>query len=80
MDPILRRMQELNTPDVALSCPPSEGPLLGGTKPRHLLPGRALLCTRRGSQLIQTARVQPAEAAEAAEVAAGGDTGRTVPR
>ena len=54
MDPLLRRMQELNTPDLALSCPPSEGPLLGGVKARHLVPGRALLCTRRGSRMIQT--------------------------
>jgi S-DNA-T family DNA segregation ATPase FtsK/SpoIIIE len=54
MDPLLRRLQELNTPDLALSCPPAEGPLLGGVKPRHLVPGRALLCTRRGSRLIQT--------------------------
>jgi len=54
MDPVLRRLQELNTPDLALSCPPNEGPLLGGVKPRHLPPGRALLCTRRGSRLIQT--------------------------
>ncbi|MFD0786224.1 FtsK/SpoIIIE domain-containing protein, partial [Micromonospora azadirachtae] len=48
MDPLLRRMQETNSPDVALSCPPTEGPLLGNTKPRHLPAGRALLCTRRG--------------------------------
>ncbi len=54
MDPLLRRLQELNTPDLALSCPPSEGPLLGGVKARHLPPGRALLCTRRGSRMIQT--------------------------
>ena len=57
MDPLLRRIQELNTPDVALSCPPTEGPLLGGTKPRPLPPGRALLCSRRGSRLIQTGLV-----------------------
>ncbi|RKN34136.1 type VII secretion protein EccCa [Micromonospora musae] len=55
MDPLMRRMQETNSPDVALSCPPTEGPLLGNTKPRHLPPGRALLCTRRGARLIQTA-------------------------
>jgi S-DNA-T family DNA segregation ATPase FtsK/SpoIIIE len=55
MDPLIRRLQETNSPDLALSCPPTEGPLLGGTKARHLPPGRALLCTRRGSRLIQTA-------------------------
>lgn len=57
MDPVLRRLQELNTPDVALSCPPSEGPLLGNVKPRQLPTGRALVCTRRGATLIQTAEV-----------------------
>jgi S-DNA-T family DNA segregation ATPase FtsK/SpoIIIE len=57
MDPLLRRIQELNTPDVALSCPPTEGPLLGNIRPRPLPPGRALLCTRRGGRLIQTALV-----------------------
>ncbi|MEV0134993.1 type VII secretion protein EccCa [Dactylosporangium sp. NPDC050688] len=55
MDPLLRRLQETNSPDVALSCPPSEGPLIGGAKPRILPPGRALLCTRRSSRLIHTA-------------------------
>ncbi|RIV33197.1 type VII secretion protein EccCa [Micromonospora radicis] len=59
MDPLMRRLQETNSPDVALSCPPTEGPLLGSTKPRHLPPGRALLCTRRGSRLIQTAWSEP---------------------
>ncbi|GIG03087.1 type VII secretion protein EccCa [Catellatospora citrea] len=59
MDPMLRRLQETNSPDIALSCPPSEGPLMGGTKPRHLPAGRALLCTRRGSRLIQTAWCEP---------------------
>ena len=55
MDPFLRRLQEISTPDLALSCPPGEGPLLGGVKPRHLPVGRAILCTRRGSRVIQTA-------------------------
>ncbi|PYC64869.1 secretion protein EccC [Micromonospora arborensis] len=63
MDPLIRRLQETNSPDVALSCPPSEGPLLGNTKARHLPPGRALLCTRRGARLIQTAWREPAAAA-----------------
>jgi S-DNA-T family DNA segregation ATPase FtsK/SpoIIIE len=60
MDPLIRRLQETNSPDVALSCPPAEGPLLGGAKPRQLPPGRALLCTRRGHRLIQTAWSDPA--------------------
>ena len=55
MDAVLRRMQETNTPDLALSCPPGEGPLLGGYKPRHLPPGRAALLTRRGARSLQTA-------------------------
>ncbi|WP_425556864.1 type VII secretion protein EccCa [Dactylosporangium darangshiense] len=54
MDPLIRRLQETNSPDVALSCPPTEGPLLGNTKPRNLPPGRGLLCTRRGALLLQT--------------------------
>ncbi|WP_261575955.1 type VII secretion protein EccCa [Frankia gtarii] len=66
MDPLLRRLQELNTPDLALSCPRSEGPLLGGVKPRVLPPGRALLCTRRGSRLIQTGFVAENSAAGSA--------------
>jgi S-DNA-T family DNA segregation ATPase FtsK/SpoIIIE len=59
LDPVIRRMQETNTPDLALSCPPNEGPLLGNVKPRLLPPGRALLCTRRGGRLIQTAYREP---------------------
>ncbi|MFI6078697.1 type VII secretion protein EccCa [Actinoplanes sp. NPDC051343] len=55
MDPLIRRIQETNTPDLALSCPPNEGPLLGNVKPRLMPPGRALLCTRRGGRLMQTA-------------------------
>ncbi|WP_211192779.1 type VII secretion protein EccCa [Actinoplanes sp. TBRC 11911] len=55
MDQLIRRLQETNSPDLAFSCPPSEGPLLGNVKPRLLPPGRALLCTRRGARLIQAA-------------------------
>ncbi|MEW2444538.1 type VII secretion protein EccCa [Micromonospora marina] len=54
MDQVIRRLAETNAPDVVLSCPPSEGPVLGNVKPRLLPPGRALLCTRRGGTLIQT--------------------------
>ncbi|MGH3713025.1 MAG: type VII secretion protein EccCa [Micromonosporaceae bacterium] len=59
MDPLVRRLQEANSPDVVLSCPPSAGPLSGGVKPRVMPPGRALLCTRRGAALIQTPWVEP---------------------
>ncbi len=57
MDPVLRRLQESNTPDIALSCPPSEGALLGNVRPRQFPPGRAMLLTRRGFQILQTAFV-----------------------
>ncbi|MEU4240064.1 type VII secretion protein EccCa [Actinoplanes sp. NPDC026619] len=62
MDPLLRRLQETNSPDVALSCPPSEGALLGGVKGRNLPPGRAMVLTRRGFKLIQTAYAEPVPA------------------
>ncbi|MGI5520025.1 type VII secretion protein EccCa [Micromonospora sp. CA-259024] len=65
MDPLIRRLQETNSPDLALSCPPNEGPLLGNTKARHLPPGRALLCTRRGARLIQTPWSPPEEVPDA---------------
>jgi len=55
MDPVLRRLQEVNTPDLALSCPPTEGPLLGNVRPRQFPPGRALLLTRRQHLVLQTA-------------------------
>ncbi len=55
MDPALRRLQESNTPDIALSCPPTEGVLLGNVRPRQFPPGRALLLTRRGHRVLQTA-------------------------
>jgi DNA segregation ATPase FtsK/SpoIIIE, S-DNA-T family len=54
-DPVLRRLQESNTPDLALSCPPSEGVLLGNVRPRQFPPGRAMLLTRRQHQVLQTA-------------------------
>jgi S-DNA-T family DNA segregation ATPase FtsK/SpoIIIE len=54
MDPLLRRLQESNTPDLALSCPPSEGPLLGNVRPRQFPPGRAMLLTRRQHLVLQT--------------------------
>ncbi|HEY3907761.1 MAG TPA: type VII secretion protein EccCa [Streptosporangiaceae bacterium] len=57
MDPVLRRLGESNTPDLALSCPPSEGPLLGNVRPRQFPPGRAMLLSRRGFRILQTAFV-----------------------
>jgi len=57
MDPMMRRLQELNTPDIMLSCPPSEGAMLMGTgiKPRQFPPGRGMLVTRRSNFVLQTA-------------------------
>jgi S-DNA-T family DNA segregation ATPase FtsK/SpoIIIE len=73
---VTSRLQELNTPDVALSCPRTEGPLLGGVKPRVLPPGRALLCSRRGSKLIQTGFVGADSPADSgADTPAGGVAG-----
>ncbi len=66
MDPVVRRMHESNTPDLALSCPPTETLLLNGTRPRQLPPGRGLLVTRRGATLLQTGWAQPLPTAEGA--------------
>lgn len=54
-DPLLRRLVEVNTPVVLLSCPVSEGLVFGEVKPRALIPGRAQYVTRRGTTLVQTA-------------------------
>lgn len=61
MDSVVRRLQESNTPDLVLSCPPTEMPLLNGMRPRNLAPGRAHLVTRRNATLLQTAWLEPAE-------------------
>ncbi len=53
MNPVIRRLQESNAPDLVLSCPPAEGPLLNGQKPRDFAPGRGMLVTRRSSTLLQ---------------------------
>ncbi|WP_096305327.1 type VII secretion protein EccCa [Jatrophihabitans sp. GAS493] len=52
-DGVVRRLQESNTPDLVLSCPPSEGPMLNGQRPRILPPGRGQLVTRRSCTLLQ---------------------------
>ncbi|SDG88240.1 DNA segregation ATPase FtsK/SpoIIIE, S-DNA-T family [Streptomyces griseoaurantiacus] len=54
-DQLLRRLDEVNTPGLMLSCPPSEGYMFGNVKPRVLPPGRALRIVRRKPTLIQTA-------------------------
>ncbi|MEY9862983.1 S-DNA-T family DNA segregation ATPase FtsK/SpoIIIE [Catenulispora sp. GAS73] len=57
MDPVLRRLWELNSPAVLFSYPKEEGKFIGEAKPRSLLPGRAQLVTRRDIRLIQTGLV-----------------------
>ncbi|MGW5648615.1 type VII secretion protein EccCa [Saccharopolyspora sp. NPDC003752] len=59
MDSVVRRMQESNTPDLALSCPPTEMPLLNGMRPQQLPAGRAHLVTRRSATLLQTGWLEP---------------------
>ena len=53
MEPVIRRLQESNTPELALSMPPNEMPLLNGARGRSLPPGRALLVTRRDGTGLQ---------------------------
>ncbi|MFD8723556.1 type VII secretion protein EccCa [Streptomyces sp. NPDC059629] len=60
-DPLMRRLLEVNTPALQLSCPPAEGQIFGSVKPRPLPPGRALHITRRGTLQIQTALVSEPE-------------------
>ncbi|CAL9324256.1 ESX secretion system protein EccC (plasmid) [Streptomyces sp. SudanB66_2053] len=52
---LLRRLQEVNSPALLLSCPPTEGYLFGNVKPRILPAGRALRVARRTTTLVQTA-------------------------
>ncbi|WP_299532124.1 type VII secretion protein EccCa [uncultured Streptomyces sp.] len=54
-DQLLRRLDEVNTPGLLLSCPPSEGYVFGNIKPKNLPPGRAQYIARRKATLIQTA-------------------------
>jgi S-DNA-T family DNA segregation ATPase FtsK/SpoIIIE len=59
MDPVVRRLQEANTPDLALSVPRTEMPLLNGMRPRQFPPGRGLLVTRRSATQLQTGWLDP---------------------
>jgi S-DNA-T family DNA segregation ATPase FtsK/SpoIIIE len=52
---LLRRLQEVNTPALLMSCPPDEGFLFGNVKGRILPPGRALRIARRRTVQMQTA-------------------------
>jgi S-DNA-T family DNA segregation ATPase FtsK/SpoIIIE len=54
-NPAIRRMWELGTPAMLLSCPKQEGSFLGSLKPRILPPGRAQFVNRRRAvRLVQT--------------------------
>jgi DNA segregation ATPase FtsK/SpoIIIE, S-DNA-T family len=61
MDAVVRRLQESNTPDLALSCPPTEMPLLNGMRPRPFPPGRGLVVTRRSATQLQVGWLPPAD-------------------
>ena len=61
-DPLLRRLIEVNTPVLLMSCPPSEGLLINNVKPRVLPTGRALHLTRRRTMQVQTALVTGSDA------------------
>ncbi len=53
----IRRMWELGTPALLLSCPREEGRFLGTVRPRTLPPGRGQFVDRRRSvRLVQTPR------------------------
>ncbi|SFF47418.1 DNA segregation ATPase FtsK/SpoIIIE, S-DNA-T family [Actinacidiphila alni] len=54
-DPLVRRMLEVNSPGLLMSCPPSEGYVFGHVKPRLLPAGRGLYVTRRSNHQVQTA-------------------------
>ncbi|WP_328585141.1 type VII secretion protein EccCa [Streptomyces sp. NBC_00370] len=55
---LLRRFQEVNTPALLLSCPPTEGYLIGNIKGRTMAPGRATHVVRRKATQVQTALVE----------------------
>ncbi|MGV9914645.1 type VII secretion protein EccCa [Streptomyces tendae] len=54
-DQLLRRLSEVNTPGLLMSCPPSEGLVFGNVKPSVLPPGRARYIARNKATLMQTA-------------------------
>jgi S-DNA-T family DNA segregation ATPase FtsK/SpoIIIE len=59
MNPAIRRMWELGTPALLLSCPKTEGAFLGNVKPRVLPAGRGQFINRRRSvRLVQTPLVE----------------------
>ncbi len=63
MEPTLRRLWDLATPAVLLSCSKEEGAFLGGVRPQQLPPGRGHYVNRRTATLLQTAYVPDAVSA-----------------
>ncbi|CAL9585468.1 ESX secretion system protein EccC [Streptomyces sp. enrichment culture] len=59
---LMRRLLEVNTPALLLSCPPSEGILLGNIKGRNMNPGRAIRVARRKATQVQTAMMDDPDA------------------
>ncbi|MFI5635342.1 type VII secretion protein EccCa [Streptomyces sp. NPDC051664] len=57
-DPLVRRLLEVNSPGLLMSCPPAEGYLFNNIKPRLLPPGRGMYVTRRSTVQIQTALLE----------------------
>ncbi|MGH8793455.1 MAG: type VII secretion protein EccCa [Stackebrandtia sp.] len=56
MDPVLQALRDLQAPGLLMSGSPSEGAVLGGrVKPAIQPPGRGILMTREGRDLVQTA-------------------------
>ncbi|WP_217142990.1 type VII secretion protein EccCa [Streptomyces sp. AC627_RSS907] len=55
---VMRRLMEINTPALQLSCPPSEGYVFSGLKGRILAPGRAFHIARRKTVQMQTGLVE----------------------
>ncbi len=64
MSPVLRRLWELGSPALLLSCPRQEGQFLGALRPRTLPVGRAQFVNRRRAvRLVQTPLVADATGA-----------------
>jgi len=59
-EPVIQSLRDLAMPGVLLPGSPDEGPLLGSTKPRPGVAGRAQLVTRaRGVEVVQAAWSEP---------------------
>lgn len=63
MSDVLKRMTDLGTPTVLLSCPREEG-MFGAVRATALAPGRAFYATRRSGRQLQTAIAESANDAQ----------------